>query len=281
MPLLGNRNDVGDVMSDHSTRAAAFRALHAGPELLILPNVADAGGARLMESLGARAIATTSSGLAWAHAWPDGDRLPIETHAAAVREIERAVKLPITVDAEGGYAREPAAVAEAVARLMDAGAVGINLEDGSETADATCAKIAAVKAAAARAGVDLFVNTRTDVFLRSLAPGREVEEALGRAKLYVDAGADGLFIPGAADPAAIKAIAGAVPLPLNVMAVPALPPVAELAVLGVRRLSAGGAILQAAWGLTRRLAQGFLRGDAGDLFAGAMGYAELNGVMSR
>jgi 2-methylisocitrate lyase-like PEP mutase family enzyme len=268
-------------MTSHNAQAAAFRALHAGPELLILPNVADAGGARLMESLGARAIATTSSGLAWAHAWPDGDRLPIDTHAAAVREIERAVKLPITVDAEGGYAREPAAVAEAVVRLIDAGAVGINLEDGSETAEATCAKIEAIKGAARRAGFDLFVNTRTDVFLRRLAPGREVEETLSRARLYAGAGADGLFIPGAADPAAIKAIAEAVPLPLNVMAVPGLPPVAELAALGVRRLSAGGAIVQAAWGLTRRLAESFLQGDLSELFAGAMGYADLNGVMSR
>jgi thiamine monophosphate synthase len=93
--------------------------------------------------------------------------------AAAIREIERAVKLPITVDAEGGYGHDPAAVAETVARLIDAGAVGINLEDGSETVDATRAKIEAIKGAAARAGVDLFVNTRTDVFLRQLR-GRPV-----------------------------------------------------------------------------------------------------------
>jgi 2-methylisocitrate lyase-like PEP mutase family enzyme len=204
----------------------------------------------------------------------------VEIHAAAIREIERAVKLPITVDAEGGYGRDPAAVAEAVARLIDAGAVGINLEDGSETADATCAKIEAVKGAAARAGVDLFVNTRTDVFLRQLAPGREVEETLGRARLYADSGADGLFIPGATDPVAIKAVAEAIALPLNVMAWGGLPPIGELAALGVRRLSAGSAIAQAVWGLSRRLADGFLRGDMSELFSGAMGYAEINGLMS-
>jgi 2-methylisocitrate lyase-like PEP mutase family enzyme len=268
-------------MTDHTTQSAAFRALHAGPELLILPNVSDAGGARLMESLGAKAIATTSSGLAWAHAWPDGDRLPVEIHAAAIREIERAVRLPITVDAEGGYGRDPAAVAEAAARLIDAGAVGINLEDGSETADATRAKIEAIKNAAARAGVDLFVNTRTDVFLRGLAPGREVEETLIRARLYADSGADGLFIPGATDPAAIRAVAEAISLPLNVMAWPGLPPVGDLAALGVRRLSAGAALAQAAWGLTRRLAEGFLRADVGELFGGAMGYSDINELMSR
>jgi len=267
-------------MTDRITQSAAFRALHAGPELLILPNVSDAGGARLMESLGAEAIATTSSGLAWAHAWPDGDRLPVEIHAAAIREIARAVKLPITVDAEGGYGRDPAAVAEAVARLIDAGAVGINLEDGAETPDATGAKIAAIKAAAARAGVDLFVNTRTDVFLRQPAPGREVEETQMRARLYADSGADGLFIPGATDPAAIKAIADATRLPLNVMAWPGLPPIGDLAVLGVRRLSAGAAIAQAVWGLTRRLGEGFLRGGMGELFSGAMGYGEINGLMN-
>jgi 2-methylisocitrate lyase-like PEP mutase family enzyme len=268
-------------MTNHITQSAAFRALHAGPDVLILPNVSDAGGARLMESLGAKAIATTSSGLAWAHAWPDGDTLPVEIHAAAIRQIERAVKLPITVDAEGGYGQDPAAVAEAVARLIDAGAVGINLEDGSETPDATRAKIGAIKSAAARAGVDLFVNTRTDVFLRGLAPGREVEETLIRAGLYADSGADGLFTPGATDPAAIKAIAEAVALPLNIMAWPGLAPINELAALGVRRLSAGAAIAQAVWGLTRRLGDGFLRGDMGELFAGAMGYGEINGLMSR
>ncbi len=266
-------------MTDHTTQSAAFRALHAGLDLLILPNVSDAGGARLMESLGAKAIATTSSGLAWAHAWPDGDRLPVEIHATAIREIERAVKLPITVDAEGGYGRDPAAVAEAVGRLIDAGAVGINLEDGSETVDATRAKIEAVKRAAARAGVDLFVNTRTDVFLRQLAPGREVEETLIRARLYADAGADGLFAPGATDPATIKAIAEATALPLNVMAWPGLPPIGELAALGVRRLSAGAAIAQAVWGLSRRLGEGFLRGDMSELFSGSMGYGDINGLM--
>jgi 2-methylisocitrate lyase-like PEP mutase family enzyme len=268
-------------MSDQRTRSAAFRALHAGPDLLILPNVSDAGGARLMESLGARAIATTSSGLAWAHAWPDGDRLPVETYAAAVREIERAVALPVTADAEGGYSADPAAVAEAVGRLMDAGAVGINLEDGSATVDATRAKIEAIKGAAARAGVDLFVNTRTDVFLRRLAPGREVEETLIRGRLYADSGADGLFIPGASDPAMIRSIAEGVSLPLNIMALPNLPPVGELPALGVRRLSSGSALAQAAFGLTRRLAEGFLRGDMSELFTGGMGYGELNALMSR
>jgi 2-methylisocitrate lyase-like PEP mutase family enzyme len=268
-------------MTDHTTQAAGFRALHAGPDALILPNVSDAGGGRLMESLGAKAIATTSSGLAWAHGWPDGDSLPIDIHAAAIREIERAVRLPITVDAEGGYGSDPAAVAEAIARLIDAGAVGINLEDGSETPDVPRAKIEAVKAAASRAGVDLFVNARTDVVLRGLAPGREVEETLIRARLYADSGADGLFVPGARDPAAIRAIAGAVALPLNIMALPGLPPIGDLAALGVRRLSAGGAISQAAWGLTRRLGEAFLRGDMSELFSGAMGYSDLNGLMSR
>jgi 2-methylisocitrate lyase-like PEP mutase family enzyme len=263
-----------------TTQSAAFRALHAGPGVLILPNVSDAGGAKLMASLGAKAIATTSSGLAWAHAWPDGDKLPIEVHTAAIREIERVVKLPITVDAEGGYSRDPSAVAETVVRLADAGAVGINLEDGAETPEATCAKIEAIKRATARAGVDLYVNTRTDVFLRGLAPGREVEETLSRARLYTDAGADGLFIPGAANPAMIKAVADAVTLPLNIMALPGLPSVEELAALGVRRLSAGSALSQAAFGLTRRLAEAFLQGDAREMFTGAMGYGELNGLMS-
>jgi 2-methylisocitrate lyase-like PEP mutase family enzyme len=263
-----------------SDLAATFRALHAGPALLILPNIWDAGSARLVASLGARAIATTSSGVAWAHGYRDGNYLPIDIHAAAIREISRAVDLPVTVDAEAGYSSDPAVVGEVITRLIDAGAVGINLEDGSDAPDLACAKIEAAREAAARAGVALFVNSRTDVFLRQLAPGREVDETLARAKRYAEAGCDGLFIPGATDAAAIRAIAAGTPLPVNVMARPGLPPLAELRALGVRRLSAGAAIVQAALGLVRRLSESFLaEGVSAQLFLGALPYPELNQLM--
>jgi 2-methylisocitrate lyase-like PEP mutase family enzyme len=161
-----------------------FRALHGPGRILVLPNAWDAGSARLIESCGATAIATTSSGVAWACGYPDGDVLPTDILVDAVARITRVLTVPLTVDAEGGYSKEPARVAETIAALVDAGAVGVNLEDGAvEPPALLCAKIAAAKKVAERAGVDLFVNARTDVFLRGLgAPERRVAETLARAR---------------------------------------------------------------------------------------------------
>ncbi len=145
-----------------------FRRLHDG-ELLILPNAWDAGSARLIESRGAKAIATTSAGLAWSRGYPDGDALPVEQLLSAVRAIARVIGVPLTIDVEGGYSNDPAAVAGLVAGILEAGAVGINIEDGSGSPALLCAKIAAARESAGRAGVELFINARTDVYLRGLA----------------------------------------------------------------------------------------------------------------
>ena len=124
-----------------------FRRLHDG-ELLILPNAWDAGSARLIESRGAKAIATTSAGLAWSRGYPDGDALPVEELLSAVRAIARVIGVPLTIDVEGGYSNDPAAVARLVAEILEAGAVGINIEDGSGSPALRCAKIAAARESA-------------------------------------------------------------------------------------------------------------------------------------
>ncbi len=266
-------------MTDLTSAADSFYRLHLGPELLVLPNAWDGGSARMMQALGARAIATTSSGVAWARGYPDGDQLPVEILVQTLRDIDRAVGLPISVDAESGYAETSRAAAQNITRLMDAGAVGINIEDGHGAPEQLCQKIAAIRAAAERAGIDLFINARTDVFLKGFAPGDEVGEVCARARLYQDAGASGLFAPGVTDAGMIAAIVQGVSLPVNVMARPGLPDHAQLARLGVRRLSVGGAISQAAWGLSMRLARGFLAGDVCDLYQGAASWAELNAIM--
>ncbi|MCY1019085.1 isocitrate lyase/PEP mutase family protein [Pyxidicoccus sp. MSG2] len=267
--------------SSQSMNAQVFRQLHT-EGLLLLTNAWDAGSARLMESLGSKAVATTSAGVAWAHGYADGDHLPVRLLAATVAEMTRVIRVPLTVDMEGGYSNDPAAVGETVAAVMEAGAVGINIEDGSEAPDLLCAKLEQVKRASARLGVDLFVNVRTDVFLRGLAPKeRRVEEALKRAERYRAAGADGLFVPGVSDAADIRAIASAAKLPLNVMAVPGLPSPAELASLGVRRLSAGAGIAQAVFGRAAALATAFLKdGATASLAEGAMPYPQLNALMA-
>jgi 2-methylisocitrate lyase-like PEP mutase family enzyme len=261
--------------------ADVFRRLHQ-EGILVLANAWDAGTARLVESLGAKAIATTSAAVAWSHGYPDGDLLPVPLLVATVRDIVRVIGLPLSVDMEGGFSSDPAAVGEAVGKVLEAGAVGINIEDGAGSPDLLCAKIEQAKRAGTRLGVNLFVNARADVYLRDLAPReRRVAETVARGELYRSAGADGLFVPGVAEPAEIKAIASAVPLPLNVLARPKLPPAAELAALGVRRLSAGSDVAEVAYGRIADAAAAFIRDGVSDVFVdGAMPYAEIQTLLS-
>jgi 2-methylisocitrate lyase-like PEP mutase family enzyme len=266
-----------------TNRVAEFRRLHEGPSVLVLANCWDAGSARLVESLGARALATTSAGVAWSCGHPDGDALPTERLADAVRAIVRTVALPLSVDVEGGYASDPAAVGETVAALVEAGVVGINLEDGREPPEALAAKIESVKRAVRKRGADVFINARTDVYLAALVPeAKRLEETLSRARLFEAAGADGLFVPKVVEPAEIRAITAGTKLPLNVLAWPKLPPAAELAALGVRRLSAGSAIALQAFARAAASTKAFLREGRSDDVAGAgLSYAEMNALFQR
>lgn len=248
--------------SDH---AARFRRLHT-KGVLRVANAWDAGSARLIESLGAPAIATTSAGVAWSRGYADGDQLPAEQLFAVAAEIARVVRVPLSMDVEGGYSDDPGIVAGHVVRLAGLGVVGINLEDGAGAPGALCAKIAHIKQALAAQGLDVYVNARTDVYLRELAPPeRRVETVLERATQYRDAGADGLFVPGVTAADAIRDIAAGTALPLNVMLRPSLPPLAELEALGVRRLSAGADLAEAVFAHVGALAGAFLRdGRAAD-----------------
>lgn len=259
--------------------AALFHRLHADG-LLLLANCWDAGSARLIERQGAKALATTSAGVAWAHGYADGDVLPIERLVSTVSAITRNAKVPLTVDFEGGYSDDPAVVARNIAPLLDAGAVGINIEDGRGDPDLLCRKIAAVKEVAIRAGIDLFVNARSDVYLKGLVPeAARVDEMLRRGRLYAGAGASGLFAAGMSKPDEIRTVAEGVALPLNVLAWGGLPNATELQKLGVRRLSAGSAISEAIYGRTASLAAAFFQSGSWDgLGEGALSYGELNSL---
>lgn len=261
-----------------SELAQSFRRLHAPGQLLLLANAWDAASARLVEACGAAAIATTSAGLAWSRGYPDGNVLPPDTLMEAVGDIARVISVPLSIDMEGGYDSDPQVVAEHVDMVLSAGAVGINIEDGTEPPELLSEKIAAIRSSSR----DVFINARTDVFLSGLAtPERAVAETVERARRYQAAGADGLFVPGLRDAAAIRAIAQSIDLPLNVMLVPDLPPVGELRRLGVRRVSAGASIAKAAYGVTQRLAARFLREGTYDaLSETAVDYGELNALLS-
>lgn len=260
--------------------AQLFRELHRSG-LLVLPNAWDAGSARLMQEAGAKAIATTSAGLAWANGWPDGDALPQAVLLHSVRTIARAISVPLTVDAEGGYSDDPAKAAENVLRIAEAGAVGINLEDGTASVELTCAKIANIRSRLSAAGLDLYINLRTDVYLRQLAPESErLAETLRRAAHYREAGADGLFVPLVTREEDIAELAKQ-PLPLNVMAAPGVPARMALQALGARRLSAGVALWTAVMGEALKLGRDFVaRGDSATLFtADSVNGGWVNGLM--
>jgi len=256
---------------------ATFRKLHDNATPLRLPNAWDAGSARLFESQGAAAIATTSAGVAWALGYQDGRLLPVGEVVAAAARMVRVLTVPLSFDIENGYSDDPRVVAENVMRLIDLGVAGINIEDGHDQATLLASKVEAIRNAASNAGVDVFVNTRSDVFLAQLTEeSKLVDESISRGDLYANAGADGLFLPGIAKPEDITAVVNAISLPLNAMAWPGLANAAELGKLGVRRLSAGSGISQALWGKAEKLARDFLQSGSSDVvFEGAMSYAQL------
>lgn len=263
----------------HGTFAEQFRRRHFEGAPLVLANVWDASSARLVQSLGAEAIATTSAGVAWALGYADGYALPVAQHAAAIERIARVLDRPLTVDVEHGYSNDPRVVADNIAKFIDAGATGINIEDGRDAPDVLCRKIEAVKATAAKRGVDLFVNVRTDVFLQQLTPGRELSETLQRARRYAAAGGDGLFVPLARTTGDIETLIRDQTLPLNLMACPGLPPLSELSRLGVRRISAGSAIAHKAWAAAKLATTMFLaEGSTEALFTDSAGFAEINSL---
>lgn len=245
--------------------ATRFRALHArgSGRILVLPNAWDAMSARLVEEAGAQAIATTSAGIAWALGYPDGQKIPRDTMLDAVRVIARAVRLPVTADVEAGYGEGTPEDAATTARgVIAAGAVGMNLEDapgrgGAPVVDAEehAARIAAVRAAARDAGVALFVNARTDTYVRKLGAddAARFDETVRRARLYLDAGADGIFVP-LAPAEVIGRLAQAIDAPLNVIAGPGSPTIAELRDLGVARVSLGPHLARSVMAHIRRAA---------------------------
>ncbi|MBP5947696.1 MULTISPECIES: isocitrate lyase/PEP mutase family protein [Pseudomonas] len=257
-----------------------FHQLHQ-QDLLILTNVADATGARLVEQLGGNAVATSSAAVAWAHGYPDGNALPLERLISTVESIVRVINVPLTVDVEAGYSDDLGRVAEVLDAVIAAGAVGINIEDGSADPDLLARKIELARTVANKRDVKLFINARTDVYLRALVPAEDrVAETLRRAALYQAAGTDGLFAAGVTAAYEIEAICKGTSLPVNVLGFAGLPSPSELQALGVRRLSAGSGIAEFLYGAMGGLMKSFLTSgklDTHDLKG--FTYGEVNGLL--
>ena len=276
-------------MADSALAAKAQRllALHVPGKPLVLPNAWDAGSAKLIVAEGYPAIATTSAGVAFSYGYPDGEAIPRAEMIEAVGRIARAVPVPVTADVEAGYGPSPEHVAATVRDLLAVGVVGGNFEDGGGgpkprmiDIDAACKRIAAARAAADAAGVRFVVNARTDALLLTADKTAAVDETIARLNAYRKAGADSLFAPFTADPAVIGKIAKAVSGPLNIILQPTIT-VAEMAALGVARISLGGHVSRAALGMVRRAARE-LR-DAGTCAFAKEGipHGELNELMAR
>jgi 2-methylisocitrate lyase-like PEP mutase family enzyme len=273
-------------MTIRTDLATDFRRLHRARDgaILILPNAWDAMSARVIEHAGARAIATTSAGVSWALGRPDGQGLSRGDMVEVVRRIAEAVRVPVTADIESGYGSgSPADVAETVRDVVLAGAVGINLEDapgrGGELLLGPEEHAERIAAARAAAGPELFINARVDVYLEQVgAESGRFDETVRRARAYTAAGADGVFVPGVVDASTIARLVKAVGAPLNVMASYGAPSVAELAGLGVARVSVGPAITRAAMATIRAAALELLGAGTYDALMGGIPFAEANAL---
>ena len=229
-------------------KAELFKSLHVKGSPVILFNIWDAGSARTLEQAGAKAIATGSWSVAAAHGFDDGETIPLALVLTNIQRIAESVALPVTLDFETGYATDLPALKENIRDVIAAGAIGINFEDriiGADelqTVEDQSARIRAVREAAEESSIPLFINARTDVFLKTYpAPHNEaeLEEALQRAAAYAEAGASGLFAPGLRDPELIEKLCDRSSLPVNILALPDTPPAKAMAQLGVARISHG------------------------------------------
>ncbi len=267
-------------------QAEALQRLHREPGILVLPNAWDVITARVIESAGFSAIATSSAGVAWALGYVDGERISRGEMLAVVRRIVSSVRVPVTADMEAGYGPTPEAAAETARGVIAAGAVGLNLEDG--TPDGRLVDIAlhqdrirAVREAGKASGVPLVINARTDAFeVKEWSSTERLGAAVRRANAYRAAGADCLFVPHVSDATTIGQLAREIDGPLNVIAGPPAPAIPELERLGVRRASLGPRVVQAALGLVRRAATELRERGTYDALTDLIPFTELQRLVA-
>lgn len=269
------------------SKAMAFRAMHRGEKILVLPNAWDVASARVFEEAGFGAIATTSAGVAFSLGYPDGQKISREEMLARVARIAKAVKVPVTADVESGYGGRPEDAARTAREVIEAGAVGMNLEDGTDDVahplvelPLQLEKIHAVREAALKKGVLLVLNARTDVYLAEVGAleGR-YDEAVRRLLAFRDAGADCVFVPGLRDADTIGRIVRDVKCPVNILVGPGFPAIPELQKLGVARVSVGSAAMRATLGLVKRIAEELKSSGTYTTLEGGISYGDVNRML--
>ncbi len=270
-------------------KAVALQALHRPGNPVVFVNVWDAVSARIIESAGFPAVATTSAGISWLEGFADGERMSRERALQGVSRVARAVTIPVTADLEAGYGPSVEDAIATARGAIEAGAVGLNFEDWDNRSnallplDAQAERIAAIRKAGEESGVPLVINARTDVFLRGVgdSDASRFDEAVRRANAYLDAGAGCDFVPMVNGERTIAALCDAIHGPVNVLAGPATPSVERLGQLGVARVSMGASAMAYILTPLRKMA-GHVR-DTGtfDFTAQRMSHAEINALFPR
>jgi 2-methylisocitrate lyase-like PEP mutase family enzyme len=269
-------------------KATAFGAMHRGQIILLLPNVWDAASAVIVRQAGFSALATSSAGIAFSLGYPDGQKISRDEMLAAVARITKCVDVPVTADVEAGYGPRPEDAAETTRGVLEAGAVGMNLEDATGDVDNPLAdlqlqveKIRAVRQVAVSSGVPVVLNARTDAYLLQVGkPEKRYDLALSRLSAFRDAGADCMFVPGVNDVETIQRFVRDLKFPLNILAGPGSPPVAELEKLGVARVSLGSGVMRATLGHLQRIAAEVKNAGTYQTLEGAPSFAEMNRLLN-
>jgi 2-methylisocitrate lyase-like PEP mutase family enzyme len=248
---------------DQKEKAAQFRRFHQGPPLLVLPNVWDAASARMIDQAGFRAIATTSSGVAAALGYSDGQHMSRDMMIDAMARITRVVKCPVTADIEAGYGNSIEEVLETIKAVILTGVVGINIEDSLKQQEKSLADIAyqvelikALRELATSMNVPFVINARVDVFLLAIGePESRFEHTVQRANAYLQAGADCIYPIGILDHTLIANLVKVINGPINILGGPPGPPLPDLAQLGVARVSLAGSLMRSVLGHLKAIAQ--------------------------
>ena len=272
---------------EQKSRAIAFRAMHRGPKILLLPNVWDVASARIFEEAGFGALATTSAGVAFTLGYPDGQKISRVEMLARVARIAQAVKVPVTADVEAGYGDRPEDAARTAREVVEAGAVGMNLEDAARDSarrlvelSLQVEKIHAVREAALKTGVLVVLNARTDVYLLEVGPSeKRYDETVRRLLAFRDAGVDCVFVPGLRDAEIIGRLVQEVKCPVNILGGPGSPTAPELEKLGVARVSVGSSPMRATLGLVARIAEELKKSGTYTSLEGGIPYADVNRML--
>lgn len=244
-------------------KAENLRGLHCGEQPLVLINVWDVAGAKIVEELGFPAAATASAAISASLGFEDNEAIGRDAMLAVVKRIAGAVEIPVTADLEAGYGPTVEDAVATARGAIEAGAVGLNFEDSAHKdtsilydAELQAARIRAIREVGAQLGVPLVINARTDVFFRTELPDEEkFRESVRRGKIYLEAGADCIYVLGPTDESIIERLVKAIPAPLNMLALPEAPSIARMAELGVKRISYGPRPMRHAMTAFREAAQ--------------------------